>query len=103
MEFCIKITEPNEGLFIVAKSKHIKRGIQASRKKFSRSHVNRKELKTQLALIEHFETVYSQTMYQDYRTQIELFNDHWSSTWYSFLKLLEQDKAYILDLFYSVL
>jgi hypothetical protein len=62
-----------------------------------RVHVNRKELKTQIALIEHFEKVHAQSVCREHINRVELFNDHWSSTWYAFLELLEENEAYILD------
>jgi hypothetical protein len=97
MEFCIKITEPDQGLFIVADSKCISQKIQAREKKFGkRVHVNRKELETQIALIEHFEKVHAQSVYRNHINRVELFNDHWNSTWYAFLELLEENEAYIL-------
>jgi hypothetical protein len=98
MEFCIKITEPDQGLFIVADSKCIRQKIQARGKKIGkRVHVNIKEIKTQIALIEHFEKVHAQSVYREHINRVELFNDHWSSTWYAFLELLEENEAYILD------
>jgi hypothetical protein len=59
MEFYIKITEPEQGLFIVAESKYLKPRIQARQKKLAKSHVNQNELETQIALIEHFKKTYS--------------------------------------------
>lgn len=98
MEFCIKINEPDQGLFIVADSKRIRQKIQSKKKKFGkRVHVNRKELETQLAPIEQFEKVYTQSLYRGCVNRVELLNDSWNLTWYAFLELLEENETYILD------
>ena len=64
MEFYIKITEPEQGLFIVAESKCIQRKIKTKAEKLAKNHVNKKELETQIALIKHFKKVHTQSTYQ---------------------------------------